>query len=66
MSSGLQLADLVARPIGLKTLKPKQENRALEILKQKFYCNGGRDCVGEGYEGRGMRVYPAPDSEKPR
>ena len=66
MSSGLQLADLVARPIGLKTLRPGQENRAFEVLKRKFYCKGGRECIGEGYEEYGMRVYPAPESEKPR
>jgi len=36
-STGLQLADLVARPIALKVLKPEQENRAYEILKEKYY-----------------------------
>ncbi|QEM83755.1 DUF3800 domain-containing protein [Halomonas binhaiensis] len=66
MSSGLQLADLVARPIGLRTIRSDQENRAFEVLKQKFYCNGGRDKVGEGYEGVGMKIYPAQKSEKPR
>lgn len=66
MSSGLQLADLVARPIGLKTLRPKQDNRAFEVLKKKFYCNGGRKGAGKGYEGLGMKVFPAPKSENPR
>lgn len=66
MSSGLQLADLVARPIGLRTIKPEQENRAFEALKEKFYCDGGRARVGEGYEGVGMNIYPDPESEKPR
>lgn len=65
-SSGLQLADLVARPIGLNTLRPEQENRAFEILKQKFFCAGGRDNVGENYEGWGLKVFPSPKSEKPR
>lgn len=51
MSSGLQLADLVARPIGLNVFKPKQHNRAFEVLKRKFYCDGGRDKVGRSYEG---------------
>ncbi|VAW60344.1 FIG00696983: hypothetical protein [hydrothermal vent metagenome] len=46
MSSGLQLADLVARPIGLKTLRPEQQNRAFEVLKCKFYCDGGREQAG--------------------
>lgn len=66
MSSGLQLADLVARPIGLRTIRPEQENRAFEVLKEKFYCNGGREAVGKDFEGVGMNIYPAPDSEKPR
>lgn len=66
MSAGLQLADLVARPIGLKTLRPEQENRAFDVLKRKFYCDGGRECVGKGYEGVGMMIYPTPESEKPR
>ncbi len=66
MSSGLQLADLVARPIGLNTLRPDQDNHAFEILKEKFYCDGGRQCVGNNYEGVGMKIYPLPESEKPR
>ncbi|MGR4863371.1 DUF3800 domain-containing protein [Caulobacter sp. LARHSG274] len=39
-SSGLQLADLIARPIGLKVLRPMQENRAFEILRLKLAPNG--------------------------
>jgi hypothetical protein len=66
MSSGLQLADLVARPIGLSLLRPEQVNRAFDVLKNKFFCEGGRNCVGHGYEERGLMVYPSPESEKPR
>lgn len=65
-SSGLQLADLVARPIGIATLRPEQENRAFSVLKRKFFCSGGRKQVGAGYEGWGLKIHPAPDSEKPR
>lgn len=65
-SSGLQLADLVARPIGLSVLRPTQLNRAFQILKQKFFCDGGRGNVGTAYEGKGLKVLPAPQSEKPR
>lgn len=65
-SAGLQLADLVARPIGLSVIRPTQENRAFEVLKRKFYCSGGRDSVGEGFESWGLKVYPAQESEKPR
>lgn len=35
-STGLQLADLVARPIGMSVLRAGQENRAFEVLKRKF------------------------------
>ncbi len=66
MSSGLQLADLVARPIGLNTLRPDQENRAFEALKVKLYCDGGREGAGEGFEGVGLKIFPTPKSEKPR
>jgi hypothetical protein len=34
-SSGLQFADLVARPIGQSVLYPEQENRAFDIIKTK-------------------------------
>lgn len=66
MSSGLQLADLVARPIGLSLLRPDQENRSFEVLKKKFYCDGGRENVGKNYKGLGLILYPPLKSEKPR
>ncbi len=46
-SSGLQLADLVARPIGLSVLRPDQPNRAFDILKTKFVT--GPDGAVEGW-----------------
>ncbi|MBP7815722.1 MAG: DUF3800 domain-containing protein [Phenylobacterium sp.] len=39
-SSGLQLADLMARPIGLKVLRPLQPNRAFEVLQPKLIHGG--------------------------
>ena len=39
-SSGLQLADLMARPIGLKALRPGQENRAFEVIQPKLKFGG--------------------------
>lgn len=36
-SAGLQLADMVARPIGLSILRPNQPNRAFDILLEKIY-----------------------------
>jgi hypothetical protein len=65
-SPGLQLADLVARPVGMNVLRPDQPNRAFESLKRKFYCSGGRERLGEGYREWGLKIYPAPESEKPR
>lgn len=57
-SSGLQLADLVARPIGLSVVRPDQANRAFSILKEKFFCRGGRANVGNDYQGVGYLIYP--------
>jgi hypothetical protein len=65
-SPGLQLADLVARPVGMSVLRPEQENRAFEILKRKFYCSGGREQLGVGYKDWGLKIFPAAESEKPR
>lgn len=57
-SSGLQLADLVARPIGLSVVRRGQANRAFDLLKKKFFCRGGRANVGKDYEGVGYLIYP--------
>lgn len=35
-STGLQIADLVARPIGLNYLRPEQPNRAFDTIKEKM------------------------------
>lgn len=35
-SSGLQFADLMARPLGLKALRPLQPNRAFDVLRPKL------------------------------
>ena len=42
-STGLQLADLMARPIALNYLKPEQPNRAFEIVETKL---------------RGLKLFP--------
>ena len=44
---GLQLADLMARPIGRHVIDPAQRNRAYEILSRKFW--GAPDPVGHGF-----------------
>jgi len=57
-SAGLQLADLLARPVGLHVLRPDQPNRAFDILKPKFYCEGGRANVGQDFEDWGLVIFP--------
>lgn len=42
-ATGLQVADLTARPIALKAIRPQQENRAYEIIKTKFPLTGGME-----------------------
>lgn len=66
MSSGLQLADLVSRPVGINYLRTEQENRAFAVLRKKFYCKGGRKNVGKNFENKGLIIYPPFESEKPR
>ncbi|MBD3619115.1 MAG: DUF3800 domain-containing protein [Chromatiales bacterium] len=52
-SAGLQLADMVARPIGRRLLNPDQDNRAYEILEPKFRRNRHGQI-----EGWGLKCYP--------
>ena len=48
-SAGLQIADLVARPIGLQVLRPTQQNRAFEIIETKLY---------QDENGQNIRCFP--------
>lgn len=52
-SSGLQLADLVATPIGRNYLNPNQPNRAYSIIQRKLASTS----VGS-VEGFGRKVFP--------
>lgn len=36
-STGMQIADLTARPLGLRILRPNQTNRAFEIIQSKIF-----------------------------
>jgi hypothetical protein len=36
-STGMQIADLTARPIGLKVFRPNQQNRAFDIIQGKLF-----------------------------
>lgn len=46
---GLQIADLIARPIGLSVLRPGQPNRAFDVISSKFW-RSFPDC--------GLKVFP--------
>lgn len=35
-AAGMQIADLVARPVGIHALRPQQKNRAFDVLKNKL------------------------------
>ena len=50
---GLQLADLLARPIGLSILRPDQANRTYEIMEKKFLPR-----LLEKKDGRDLRCFP--------
>jgi len=52
-STGLQIADLIASPIGIKTLRPTQGNRAYDIIKQKLRKNRYGNINGWG-----LKVFP--------
>ena len=52
-STGLQLADMVARPIGRYLIDPQQDNRAYEVLKDKF-----RTSPQGVVKGWGLKCYP--------
>jgi hypothetical protein len=52
-SAGLQLADLVARPVGIKVLRPSQPNRAYDVVAKKIR----RSPDGE-IKGWGLKVFP--------
>lgn len=61
--SGLQLADLVARPIALRTLRPLQPNRAFDILAPKIY---ERKRFPLKTRGTGIIQCPCVDRKKPK
>ena len=52
-SAGLQLADLIARPVGIKILRPNQQNSAYEIIQTKFYRNNDGK-----FQGWGLKIFP--------
>ena len=63
--AGLQLADLVARPVGLSYIRPAQANKAFEMLRTKLFCDGGRAKVGFDYQNVGLMIYPFQKAKSP-
>ena len=51
--AGLQIADLIARPIGLSVMRPTQANRGFEIVAKKLRA----DKYGN-YKNYGLKVLP--------
>lgn len=45
---GLQLADLIARPVGMSILRPDQPNRAFDAVREKFYKSASGKIPGWG------------------
>lgn len=52
-STGLQIADLAAYPIARHMTKPKQKNRAYEIIKSKL-----RKSSSGKIDGYGLKIFP--------
>ena len=50
--AGMQIADLVAYPIGKWAMDKKRENEAFEVIKSKIHSKDGK------YLGYGLKVFP--------
>jgi len=59
-SEGLQIADMVARPVALSVLRPGQPNRAMAILERKLWR--GPDGQAKGY---GLKCFPEKNERPP-
>lgn len=59
-SEGLQIADMVARPVALSVLRPGQPNRAMAILAGKLW----RGSDGRA-EGCGLKCFPEKNEGPP-
>ena len=59
-SEGLQIADMVARPVALSVLRPGQPNRAMAILEGKLWRGPGGQV-----EGYGLKCFPEKNERPP-
>lgn len=49
--AGLQIADLMAHPVGRHVINPKQENRSYSVVERKFHKY-------PHHEGKGLKIFP--------
>lgn len=59
-SEGLQLADMVARPVALSVLRPGQPNRAFEVLLPKLWRDSGGSI-----DDHGLKLFPGKNEGPP-
>jgi hypothetical protein len=59
-SEGLQISDLMARPIGLHILRPEQQNRAYDVLSVKLFN------PGTVVNGNGLKIFPPEKRKAPK
>lgn len=59
-SEGLQIADMVARPVALSVLRPGQPNRAMAVLEGKLWR--GPDGRADAY---GLKCFPEKNERPP-
>jgi hypothetical protein len=53
-SAGLQIADMIARPIGVHDLRPNQPNHAWDVIEPKIRRNPRTGAI----KGWGVKLYP--------
>ena len=49
-SAGLQIADLIARPISLRMHRPNQPNRAFDVIEPKLRRSPTGETAGWGFK----------------
>jgi len=63
--AGLQLADLVARPVGLSYIRPAQANQAFELLRKKVFLRRRSCKCRQCLRKRGTDDFPAQKAKSP-
>ena len=55
-AAGLQVADLIASPIGAKVLNPARQQRAYDLIRPKFRRSASGLILGYG-----LKIFPPGD-----